>query len=110
MYTSIMSRRDSDDWYWNLGEFQLLSEEMMAMRPKVAIGRSWEPRVDVFEEEHRILVKVEIAGVRGDGIQLMYMPEQHALLLRGARDEPDFSDGTRTAIHQIEIFYGPFQR
>ena len=105
-----MSRRDVDDWFWQLSEFQRLSEEMMQSRPMVASGRAWEPRVDVFEEEHRILVKVEIAGVKGEDIQLLYVPERHTLLLRGIRDEPDFADGTRIAIHQLEIFYGPFQR
>lgn len=109
-YNPDMSRRDVDDWFWQLGEYQRLGEEMMQSRPKLASGRAWEPRADVFEEDSRILVKVEIAGVRGEDLHLLYIPERHTLLLRGARDEPDFSDGTRTAIHQLEIFYGPFQR
>jgi HSP20 family protein len=105
-----MSRRDVEDWFWQLGEFQRMGEEMMPARPKVVFTRAWEPKVDVFEEEQRILVKVEIAGVKADHIQLLFVPERHALLLRGVRDEPDFADGKRTAIHQLEIFYGPFER
>lgn len=106
-----MPKRDVEEWFWQLGsDFQLLHEEMLRGRPKIAVGRAWEPRVDVFEEQHRILVKVEIAGVRGEDIQLLYIPEKHCLLLRGSREEEAFTDDGRIGIHQLEIFYGPFQR
>jgi HSP20 family molecular chaperone IbpA len=64
----------------------------------------------VFEEEHRIMVRAELAGVRGDDINLLYIPERHSLLLRGVRDEEEICDGTRTGILQLEILYGPFSR
>jgi HSP20 family protein len=55
-------------------------------------------------------VKAEIAGVRGEDIQLMYLADRHALLLRGVRqDEGDGSHG-KSSVHQLEIFYGEFQR
>jgi HSP20 family protein len=106
-----MPRREVEGWFWQLGgEFQKMSEELTKSRPKVASGRAWEPRVDVFEEEHRIMVRAELAGVNGDQINLLYMPERHSLLLRGVRDEEEICDGTRTGILQLEIFYGPFAR
>jgi len=55
-------------------------------------------------------LKAEIAGVRGEEIQLLYLPERHSMLLKGVRIEEDYSDGIRTGIHQLEIFYGEFQR
>ena len=106
-----MPRRDLEEFFWQLGgELQRINEELRASRPKVASGRAWEPRVDLFEEEHRFLIKVEIAGVSGDEIKLLYLPDRHSLLLSGVRDEDDLSDGARTGIHQLEILYGPFQR
>jgi HSP20 family protein len=106
-----MSRRDTEEWFWLLGnELQRLSEEMQRSRPAVASGRSWEPRVDLIEEEHRFLIKAEVAGVRGEDIQLLYVAERHSILLRGHRPESDHSDGRRTGIHQLEILYGDFQR
>jgi len=106
-----MARREVDEWFWQVGtEMHRISEELNNGRPKIASGRAWEPRIDLIEEEHRFLLKAELAGVRGEEIQLLYLPERHSLLLRGHRHEEDFSDGTRTGIHQLEIFYGEFQR
>lgn len=106
-----MSRQDIDEWLWQVGnELQRLSEEMVRTRPAVAMGKGWEPRVDVIEETNRILVKAEIAGVRGEDIQLVYLPDRHSLLIRGYRpDGSDASEG-RCSVHQLEIFYGEFQR
>jgi len=106
-----MARREVDEFFWQVGsELHRISEELANGRPKVASGRAWEPRIDLIEEERRFLLKAEIAGVRGDEIQLLYLPERHSILLRGHRDEEDYSDGTRTGIHQLEVFYGEFQR
>ena len=106
-----MSRQNIDEWLWQVGnELQRLSEEMVRTRPAVAIGKGWEPRVDVLEDTNRILVKVELAGVRGDEINLLYLPDRHSLLIRGSRlDEGDGTNG-RASAHQLEIFYGEFQR
>jgi HSP20 family protein len=106
-----MPRQDIDEWLWQVGnELQRLSEEMVRTRPAVAIAKGWEPRVDVIEDANRILVKAEIAGVRGEDIHLIYLPERNSLLIRGARlDEGSASDG-KCSVHQLEIFYGEFQR
>jgi HSP20 family protein len=106
-----MPRREAEEWFWQIGnEMSRLAEELNRTRPTIASGRSWEPRVDLIEEEHRFLLKAEIAGVKGEEIQLLYMPERHAILIRGNRPEEDPVDGCRTGIHQLEILYGEFQR
>lgn len=105
-----MPRRDVEEWFWLGSELQRLSEELNLARPKLASGRAWEPRIDLIEEEHRFLLKAEIAGVRGDEIQLLYLPDRHSVLIRGRREEEDLTDGGRTGIHQLEILYGEFQR
>ena len=87
-----------------------LAEELAAGRPRVASAQSWEPRIDLFEEESRLLVRVEIAGVRGEDIGLHFVPERHALVIRGVREEPAPNEGGRRAAHQLEIMYGEFSR
>lgn len=106
-----MPRREVEEWFWHVGsDMRRLNEELVRGQPRVAHARFWEPRVDLVEEDDRLLLKAELAGVRGDEIQLLYLPERHSLVLRGERVEDDYSEGSRTGIHQLEIFYGEFQR
>jgi HSP20 family protein len=106
-----MPRHDIDEWLWQVGnELQRLSEEMVRTRPAVAMGKGWEPRVDVIEDSSRILVKAEIAGVRGEDIHLIYLPDRHSLLIRGVRQEEGNASDGKCSVHQLEIFYGEFQR
>jgi HSP20 family protein len=104
-------RREVDEWFWQLtGEMLPITEELTTTRPRVASARFWEPRVDLIEEAGRFLLKADIAGVRAENIQLLYIPERHCMLIRGERPEGDFSDGDRQGVHQLEIYYGEFQR
>lgn len=104
-----MARRDPDDWLWQVGqELQKISEEVSHTRPMVATSRHWEPRADVLEEPHKLVVRVEISGVRGDEIQVVYVPERHVLVIRGVRWEEDPDE--RATFHQLEIPFGEFQR
>jgi HSP20 family protein len=106
-----MARREIDEWFWQVtSDLERMGEELMKGRPKVATGKCWVPKVDVIEQSRRLLIKAELAGVRGEDISLLYVPERHSLLLRGQRPEQDFSDDSRTGIHQLEILYGPFER
>ncbi len=105
-----MSQRD-EEWLWTVGsDLQRLGQELNRSRPGVATGRFWEPRVDVIEDKHKILIRAEIAGVRGEEIGLLYVPERHALLIRGERQEADAGDGTEGSYIQMEIPFGQFQR
>lgn len=105
-----MARRDLDEWLWQVGaELQRLSEEMTPVGPRVARTRAWEPRVDVVEMESHVIVKAELAGVRGDDIRIHILPQRNALVIRGVRNEEDLGDG-RGCYHQLEIGYGEFER
>ncbi|HWD38964.1 MAG TPA: Hsp20/alpha crystallin family protein [Fimbriimonas sp.] len=106
-----MSKREVDEWFWQLtGEMLPLTEELGSARPRVASARFWEPRVDLIEEQNRFLLKAEIAGVRGEDIQIVYIPDRHSIIIRGVRAEGDVSDGSRQGVHQLEIYYGEYQR
>jgi Molecular chaperone (small heat shock protein) len=109
-YTKFMPRRGVDEWFWTVGDLQRLQGEMLrSSRPVVATGNCWEPRVDIVEDENSFVIKAEIAGVRGEEIQLLYIPERHSLLIRGFRED-DGSQSTGRRFHQMEIPSGEFAR
>lgn len=91
-------------------ELQRMSEELYRSGPTLARRKFWEPRVDVIEDGSSFLLKAELAGVRGEDIQLIYIPERHSVLLRGVRREEEYSDDGRTGVYQLEIYYGEFER
>jgi HSP20 family protein len=106
-----MPRRKVEDWYWRVGvDYHRLAEELSGGRPKLAPHRCWEPMVDVFEDDEHVYLKAELAGVRGEDIQLVYLSQQHSLLIRGIRQEEDVSSSRRTGTHVLEIAYGEFER
>lgn len=106
-----MARRDLDEWFWQVGaELQRLSDEMFRSGPTLPSRRFWEPKIDLIEDENCFIIKAEIAGVKGDDIQLLYVAERHAILLKGDRREEDFQAASRTGIYQLEIYYGEFER
>src|SRR6185436_6964429 len=69
--------------------------------------QAWEPPVDVFEDEHDVVVVVAMPGVAADRVQVV--TEAGAITVRGERPLP-LSSGTRALVHQLEIPYGYFER
>ena len=106
-----MSRKELDDWILHMGaELERLSHELAPSGPKLARQKEWAPRVDVLETPVNVLVKVELAAVRGGQFVLQYNGERNVLLVRGERRDEPIARGTPTASHQLEIEYGPFSR
>jgi HSP20 family molecular chaperone IbpA len=66
----------------------------------------WEPPVDVFEDEHEIVIVVALPGVPADRVGVT--SESGALVVRAESPLP-FS-GSRRAVRQLEIPYGYFER
>jgi HSP20 family protein len=88
-----MPQRGVEEWFWTYGDLQRLQGELLRSRPVVASGKCWEPRVDVIEDERNFVIKAEIAGVRGEDIQLLFLPERHSILIRGFRNDDDGPSG-----------------
>lgn len=68
----------------------------------------WNPNVDLCEDEDSIQLVIELAGFGPDQVNVHYSPEKHALAIRGRR-MPDEGGKTKRC-HQLEIWYGEFQR
>lgn len=69
-------------------------------------GDRWQPDVDVFETRKHVVVRVELAGVRGEDLRVTVDGE--TLRISGVRTAPEPPDVQR--LHQMEIATGPFER
>ena len=69
-------------------------------------GDRWHPEVDVFETDEAVVVRAELAGVRGEDLRVTVDGE--TLRIAGARAAPEPADVKR--LHQMEIATGPFER
>ncbi|MBX3119664.1 MAG: Hsp20/alpha crystallin family protein [Fimbriimonadaceae bacterium] len=106
-----MARQNRDEWLW-----QVIPGQLILSQPGVTVSRSirskgiWQPSIDLYETPKLFVLKAEIAGVEPDQVQILYVPGQHSVLIRGAREEADPSEEVRTSIHQLEVYYGEFER
>jgi HSP20 family protein len=64
----------------------------------------WQPPTDVYETDSEIIVKVEIAGVEEDNMEVTI--EDDLLIVRGHRT--DCSAFSKLAVHRMEIACGEF--
>lgn len=67
---------------------------------------SWEPPIDVFEDDSEVVVVVAMPGVVTERVEITSEPG--VLVVRAERQQP-FS-GQRYAVRQLEIPYGSFER
>ena len=69
-------------------------------------GDRWQPAADVFETATEVIVRFEVAGVRGEDLRVTL--EGSVLGLRGVRRAPASARIDR--LQQMEISFGPFER
>ena len=69
-------------------------------------GDRWRPDVDIFETEKSVVVRAELAGVRGEDLQVTV--DGDTLRISGVRLAPEPADVVR--LQQMEIATGPFER
>jgi HSP20 family molecular chaperone IbpA len=103
-----MKWRERSAWFWGDALSALEQAERLqqmffnAGRPGT---RSWEPPVDVVEDEASLTVHVALPGVPASAVSV----QLHAsgVTVRGARS---FPAPASVRVHQIEIPYGRFER
>ena len=70
---------------------------------------AWSPNTDVYESTDEVMVKMELAGVDKESIQVHV--EEQAVIVQGIRKDPYGGESTAGyRFRQMEIEYGPFQR
>ncbi len=76
------------------------------MHVPAATGAKWKPPLDIYELQHEIIIKLELAGVKRKEISIIQ--EGNRIRISGRRNM-----GNREQIHtyhQMEINYGEFER
>lgn len=74
-----------------------------------AAGHStWTPNTDVYETPDHLVVKMEIAGIDKDDLEITI--NDRLLLVRGYRKDPCRQRQHRCSFRQMEIDYGYFER
>ncbi len=70
---------------------------------------AWSPNTDVYESHDDVMIKVELAGVAKESIQVNL--ENQIVIIQGVRRDPYGGESTAGyRFRQMEIEYGPFQR
>jgi HSP20 family protein len=65
--------------------------------------RPWHPPTDVYETDEYLVVKVEVAGMDEEHLNIFLT--DRTLVISGIREDPT----AKLAYQQFEIAYGPFQ-
>ena len=102
---------DLGDWMWAqawdaIAQAERMHRQFFRLVPATRARVSWEPPVDIFEDEHEVLVVVAMPGVSPERLEIT--SEAGALVVRGER-LPPFGNA-RPSIRQLEIPYGYFER
>jgi HSP20 family protein len=69
---------------------------------------AWTPNTDVYETPEGLVVKMEIAGIDKDDLEITV--SERLLLVRGYRKDPCRQKQQRCSFRQMEIDYGFFER
>ena len=89
-------------------EIQRIFREMFAPEPRAALAstQKWSPPTDVFHTPDEIVVRMELAGMKREEIDITYKDE--TVVVRGVRH--DTFEGPKETFWQLEIAHGPFER
>ncbi len=68
-------------------------------------GTHWVPNTDVYETDNGLVVKVELAGMRSEHLEITV--EGHRMRISGNR--PDGCRAAKCSFLVMEINYGPFE-
>jgi HSP20 family molecular chaperone IbpA len=88
--------------YRELREAMLRAGQQYGVQPVMP----WRPPIDIHETPEAIQVKVELAGVREDHIEITLY--DNALVIAGQRDD-DIEQGAAVYYHEAQVRYGPFR-
>lgn len=82
-----------------------VSGVQVAQPSRAASESCWSPNTDVYSVENGLMIRVELAGVQREHLELS--AEGSRLKIRGQR--PDGCRGPKCKFLAMEIHYGPFE-
>jgi HSP20 family molecular chaperone IbpA len=89
--------------------YRELMDELFRQSQQRTLGHhasEWRPPADIHETPEAILVKLELAGVREDDLEVTLYED--ALVVSGRRDD-DMDHSGEICYHEAQIRYGPFR-
>jgi HSP20 family protein len=86
--------------------FSLLSEMDRYFERGVAATPTWAPRIDAFDREKDLVIRVELPGVKPEEVDITV--EDRTLTISGKRQFEEAVD--QGGYHRREIFTGEFRR
>jgi HSP20 family protein len=102
----------SNEYLMNVDEefpcpYSHLLGDIFSQHPSFSLSQSpWNPPTDIYETEDAVIIKMDLAGLNHDSIDVNQ--EDNILTIQGERNE-DTSE-TKKTYHLMEINYGFFQR
>jgi HSP20 family molecular chaperone IbpA len=89
-----------------LEQAERLHQQFFRLGERGRARLTWEPPVDIFEDDDEILIVVALPGVPDERIEVSI--EAGALVVRAGRQMP--LAGNRCTVHRLEIPHGCFER
>jgi HSP20 family protein len=86
-----------------------ISQSVMHVSLSQGTGQgAWTPNTDVYETTDRLVVKMELAGVESDELEVFL--QDRLLVVAGYREDTCRKQSKRCTFRQMEIDYGHFER
>jgi len=106
-WRGIDDLRSVQDEMNRLFELRTGGNPQAAPHPRENVStRVWSPLVDIVEDEHEIVLRADLPGLKQDDIKIELTSD--SLTVSGNRPVPD--EASREKHVRLERTYGPFQR
>lgn len=105
--------KDYDDIVKHM-EFEMKRCSAEAMRRLLELPADaqefWLPRADVYETGEELVVRVEVAGIQRESLNVSLSADSRVITIRGTRSEQFIDERPKLRYHQLEVYFGPFER
>jgi HSP20 family protein len=90
--------------------FFQLEQDFLRSTESAFNAMRFQMRTDMYETEEALIIKVELAGVHPDQLNLVLSADDRVLTISGERAEPERERQERLRCYHLEICYGRFER
>ena len=90
--------------------FRQLEQEIRTSPGAAMREMMFHPGLDMYETDDSLVVKIELAGVKPDRINVELSADDAFLTVEGERQESQEDHQDRLRCYHLEIFYGKFRR
>lgn len=70
----------------------------------------WLPKADIYETPDELVVRVEVAGIRRESLNVTLSADDRVLSIKGTRSERYIDERQKVRYYQLEVYFGSFER